>query len=222
MVKNRKDRYWAIADVRLELESIIAGPHDLKLQEARGLEWRPTWRHAVLFAITAAVLAATIAVIMTVAMTTSVDQFAIPLKNPITGETAALRNYLDIQAKLDAGWKVASADSTFTRTEKFQGGWLIDGLPINTVITGTIDPVQVAALRQASRWNWNGANWDTGPNAIRREYFENVADIIGMPQAKNAEFYRNLNSARVTYGTSPPPPPGPEVGATSSGRRFGE
>jgi eukaryotic-like serine/threonine-protein kinase len=58
LAKNRKDRYHAIADVRVELEAILADPHGLKFQMPRGVDQRPLWRRVTPFAITAVVAAA--------------------------------------------------------------------------------------------------------------------------------------------------------------------
>jgi serine/threonine protein kinase/Tol biopolymer transport system component len=56
LAKNRKDRWHAIADVRVEIESIIADPHGLKVRATR-VERRPLWRRALPIAV-AAILAA--------------------------------------------------------------------------------------------------------------------------------------------------------------------
>ncbi len=70
LAKNRKDRWHAIADVRVELETIMADPHGLKVHAAREAPRQPLWRRAVPYAITA-VLVAGIAVAATVAVMNS-------------------------------------------------------------------------------------------------------------------------------------------------------
>jgi len=58
LAKNRKDRWHAIADVRVELEAIMADPHGLKLQAGRTARVTPLWRRAIPHAITAVAVAA--------------------------------------------------------------------------------------------------------------------------------------------------------------------
>jgi eukaryotic-like serine/threonine-protein kinase len=53
LAKNRKDRWHAIADVRVELESIMADPRGIKLRAARGGAERPRWKRVIPIAITA-------------------------------------------------------------------------------------------------------------------------------------------------------------------------
>ena len=65
LAKNRKDRWHAIADLRVELESVIADPHGRKLQATQETSQLPLWRRAVPFAITAAIVAA-LAVLATI------------------------------------------------------------------------------------------------------------------------------------------------------------
>src|SRR5207248_3243335 len=49
LAKNLKERWHAIADVRVELETIMADPKGLKI--ARGVDMRPLWKRAVPVAI---------------------------------------------------------------------------------------------------------------------------------------------------------------------------
>jgi serine/threonine-protein kinase len=70
LAKNRKDRWHAIADVRVELETIMADPHGLKLVAAREVPRQPLWRRAIPFATTA-VLVAAVAVAATIAVMNS-------------------------------------------------------------------------------------------------------------------------------------------------------
>jgi eukaryotic-like serine/threonine-protein kinase len=58
LAKNRKDRWHAIADVRVEIEAIIADPHGLKLAVARETPRQPLWRRALPATIAALVAAA--------------------------------------------------------------------------------------------------------------------------------------------------------------------
>ncbi len=67
LAKNRKDRWHAIADVRVELETIMADPHGLKLHAVREGPRQPLWRRAIPSAV-AALLVAGIAVAATVAV----------------------------------------------------------------------------------------------------------------------------------------------------------
>jgi serine/threonine-protein kinase len=76
LAKNRKDRYHSIADVRVELETILADPQGLKLQSARSPHQRPLWKRAIPFALTAA-LAAAIAVAIMLMMRTGLPTSAI-------------------------------------------------------------------------------------------------------------------------------------------------
>ena len=66
LAKNRKERWHAIADVRFELEFIMADPHGSKIQSTRDRQL-PLWRRAVLF-VSLAVLVAAIAVAATLAV----------------------------------------------------------------------------------------------------------------------------------------------------------
>src|SRR5262249_25464797 len=67
LAKNRKERWHAIADVRVELESIMADPCGTKLRTARDLRQLPLWRRAIPFVIVA-VLVTAIAVAATLAL----------------------------------------------------------------------------------------------------------------------------------------------------------
>src|SRR5437867_11874081 len=58
LAKNRKDRWHAIADVRVDIEAILDDPHGRKLQRAGGAARRPLWRAIIPIAITAIVVAA--------------------------------------------------------------------------------------------------------------------------------------------------------------------
>jgi Tol biopolymer transport system component len=60
LAKNRKERWHSIADVRVELQSIIADPYGLKLRSANSSgERRPLWKRAISIAATA-ILAGTV------------------------------------------------------------------------------------------------------------------------------------------------------------------
>ena len=48
LAKNRKDRWHAIGDVRVELETIMADPHGLKSPTPREASRQPLWRRALL------------------------------------------------------------------------------------------------------------------------------------------------------------------------------
>ena len=48
LAKNRKDRWHAIGDVRVELDTIMADPHGLELQARREASRQPLWRRALL------------------------------------------------------------------------------------------------------------------------------------------------------------------------------
>src|SRR5262249_46386137 len=43
LAKNRKDRWHAIADVRVEIETLLADPHGLKVQATQQVQPRPMW-----------------------------------------------------------------------------------------------------------------------------------------------------------------------------------
>src|SRR5262249_47002846 len=55
--KRRKDRWHAIADVRVELETIMTDPQGVKFHAARGRERQPLWKRVVPIAITAVFVA---------------------------------------------------------------------------------------------------------------------------------------------------------------------
>ena len=57
LAKNRKDRWHAIADVRIELETIMADPFGTQLQAERIVQRQPQWRRAIPIVITAAIVA---------------------------------------------------------------------------------------------------------------------------------------------------------------------
>ncbi len=57
LAKNRKERWHAIADVRVELEAIMADPHGATLQAVTEAAKQPLWRRVIPFAITAIVVA---------------------------------------------------------------------------------------------------------------------------------------------------------------------
>jgi serine/threonine-protein kinase len=59
LAKNRKDRWHAVADVRLEIAAIMADPHGLSLPAHRNLARRPFWQRALLV-IAALILAVTV------------------------------------------------------------------------------------------------------------------------------------------------------------------
>jgi eukaryotic-like serine/threonine-protein kinase len=58
LAKNRKDRWHAVADMRVELESILADPHGTKLRAAREVPQPPLWKRVMPFAITTLLVAA--------------------------------------------------------------------------------------------------------------------------------------------------------------------
>jgi serine/threonine-protein kinase len=58
LAKNRKDRWHAIADVRVELESIMADPHGAKYRSAHGADRRPLWKRVIPIAVAALLVAA--------------------------------------------------------------------------------------------------------------------------------------------------------------------
>jgi serine/threonine-protein kinase len=60
LAKNRKDRYHAIADVRVELEAIMADPLGLLVKGERVYAARPLWKRAIPVLV-AAILAGTVA-----------------------------------------------------------------------------------------------------------------------------------------------------------------
>jgi serine/threonine protein kinase len=64
LAKNRKERWHAIADVRVELDSIVADPRGLKAAESRSVP-RPTLLERTVPLAIAAVVAAAIAVVAT-------------------------------------------------------------------------------------------------------------------------------------------------------------
>src|SRR5215510_8356081 len=47
LAKNRKERWHAVADVRLEIAAIMADPHGLKLRSVHKPERRPLWQRAL-------------------------------------------------------------------------------------------------------------------------------------------------------------------------------
>ena len=98
----------------------------------------------------------------------SFNRFAVPgftlrpknltMRGP-DGETATTYAYDDIQTKLGTGWQIMEGETALgpDRVTQFNGGWLIDGKPINTAVSGLIDPAQRKALMDAGMWN---PSWD--------------------------------------------------------------
>src|SRR6516225_1741582 len=58
LAKNRKERWYAIGDVRVEIESILAESRGLKAPEVVSVERRPFWKRLAPFVVTAVVIAA--------------------------------------------------------------------------------------------------------------------------------------------------------------------
>lgn len=86
-------------------------------------------------------------------------QFALPMVGP-NGEQISTSNHQQVGDLLAQGYKVQRSDGSFANIESFMGGTLIDGLPINAVITGGFLPGQKEALQQAGRWH---SQWDSYP-----------------------------------------------------------
>jgi eukaryotic-like serine/threonine-protein kinase len=63
LAKNRKDRWHAIADVRVEIETIMADPRGLKFHAAHGVERRPLWKRALPLVVSAVLVAITALVV---------------------------------------------------------------------------------------------------------------------------------------------------------------
>lgn len=86
-----------------------------------------------------------------------------------TTESMESYNYDEIQTKLDEGWRPSDDGGTTLmgddRVRKSNGGWLIDDRPVNTVVSGLIDPAQRQALIAEGRWHpeWDDPN---DPNYI--------------------------------------------------------
>src|SRR5262249_21954625 len=57
LAKNRGDRWYAIGDVRLEIEAVMSDPHGMKLQAVREISLS-LWRRSLPFAVTAILTAA--------------------------------------------------------------------------------------------------------------------------------------------------------------------
>src|SRR5262249_30225826 len=82
LAKNRKDRWHAIADVRVELESIMADPHGARYRAAHGADRRPLWKRLIPIAVTALLVAAATGVvdrIMRPAPSFSITRFSVVL-----------------------------------------------------------------------------------------------------------------------------------------------
>jgi serine/threonine-protein kinase len=66
LAKNRRDRWHAIADLRVELEAILEDPHGLKLQASPIIESRPLWKRAIPIVVSALLMAITAVVVWNV------------------------------------------------------------------------------------------------------------------------------------------------------------
>jgi len=100
MAKNRKDRWHAIADVRVELESIAADPHGMNLQSDARVERRPLWKRAMPAMITGIVVAmaaigGTVAVMKRAPASSNVTRFSFITPEGQTLDNSA-RNLLAI------------------------------------------------------------------------------------------------------------------------------
>src|SRR5215471_18671151 len=64
LAKNRKERWHAIADVRVEIQSIVADPYGVKLRAATGVaERHPLWKRAMPFVVSAPLIVITALVV---------------------------------------------------------------------------------------------------------------------------------------------------------------
>src|SRR5262249_40405519 len=82
LAKDRKERWHAVADVRLELVAIMPDPRGLRFQTTPGVERRPLWRRAlqtVAPVIIAVALTALVAWYMRPSTTASVMRFSFVL-----------------------------------------------------------------------------------------------------------------------------------------------
>src|SRR6516225_783234 len=64
LAKNRKERWYAIGDVRVEIETILAESRGLKAPEVVSVERRPFWKRLAPFVVTAVVIAALTAAVV--------------------------------------------------------------------------------------------------------------------------------------------------------------
>ena len=144
------------------------------------------------------------------------DDIGINLKAP-DGTTVHTQDYNDIQTKLSEGYKPISSTGAEVPVEEWNGGWLIAGVPVNTIMTGTIDPSQYKALQDAGKWN---PEWNT---KVQLQYFENVAARMGITPENSPQIFEGLNTIRQQYGFTGPtagdstPPPPIDGGPTGSG-----
>jgi eukaryotic-like serine/threonine-protein kinase len=53
LAKNRRDRWHAVGDLRVEIETIMTDPHGLKFHTARGIEHRSLWKRAIPIVVSA-------------------------------------------------------------------------------------------------------------------------------------------------------------------------
>src|SRR5262249_14485898 len=67
---NRKDRWHAIADVRVEIEAVMADPAGMELQADRPVQLQPLWKRAIPIVITA-IFVAVVAIVGTLAFVRS-------------------------------------------------------------------------------------------------------------------------------------------------------
>src|SRR5262245_2644053 len=66
LAKNRKDRWYAVGDLRVEIETITTDPHGLKFHTARGIEHRALWRRAIPIVLGAVLMGLTAVVVWNV------------------------------------------------------------------------------------------------------------------------------------------------------------
>ncbi len=108
------------------------------------------------------------------------------------------------------GYVPITPDGKDAKVTNFDGGYLINGLPINTFVNGTITPQQIDALKGANQWDSTWNNFQ-------------LSDANGNPMAgRTAGGYLNLTpaqqqslgSASATPGSTAPTtvPPEPPVG----------
>ena len=127
-----------------------------------------------------------------------------------TGERWDGYDYTQIQQKLDQGWGVMEGENVLgsDRVRRFREGWLIDDRPVNTVVSGLIDPKQRQALIDDGRWH---PEWDdpSNPNYISQVGLDDPRHSWTTPGLR---FNQETGQFDPTDEVAAPPPGGGDPG----------
>ena len=91
----------------------------------------------------------------------NMNKFQLRMKGPGPNDWKFSNDVAEIDKLLNEGWQPIGDEGNVLNVESFNGGTLIDGLPINTVLTGLMSPAQRTALINGGKWN---PEWEPGGN----------------------------------------------------------